>query len=191
MEVIHRFKIKKTTLLLILFSVAFCELRAAPVRRASRQHQTHKAGKSHVEEWVSSVIHKVRPLSSDTSAKYLASRRPCRLRILYTATLAELNLGQVFLAPQSPITWAYCDGSCEPPFSIDDRNRDYATNDNVLLRQMADLSNIAISNRKKKKFKTPCCVPVGYTGLWLATMRNGKLKWDLWRYAIPSRCGCR
>lgn len=73
---------------------------------------------------------------------------------------------------------------------MDDRNRNYVTND-VLLRQMVDLTDITMPNEKKKKFKTPCCVPVEYTGLWVATVRKGKVKWELWRDAIPSRCGCR
>ena len=150
------------------------------------------AEKSDVEDSANStpVTDKAEPLSGETAGKYLPSQKPCGLRTFVIATLAQLKLDGEFVAPKSPITWAYCEGSCGPPYSMDDRNRNYVTDD-VLFRQMADLNNITTSDEEKKKFKTPCCVPVEYTGMWLATKGKGKVKWKLWKDAIPSRCGCR
>ena len=98
-----------------------------------------------------------------------------------------LNLSGDYTAPNSPIRWAYCDGSCDPPYSVDVRDQDYVTND-VLLRQKVDLTNIPISSDKKNKFKTPCCVPVAYTGLLVVNQNNQLVYLDK---AIPSKCGCR
>ena len=129
----------------------------------------------------------MRPSSSQTVEEYQPAQTPCKLHDWFSATFPMLNLSREYLAPNAPITWPYCDGSCDLLYSLDVRDQDYVTND-VLLRQKVDLTSIPISSDKKKKFKTPCCVPVAYTGLWVV---NSKNEWMFLDKAIPTRCGCR
>ena len=135
------------------------------------------------------IIDKERPFVNHTAVRHLPAPTPCR-RQTFLATLASLNLSHFYTAPRTPIMFAYCDGSCDQPYSLDARVRNYVTHD-VLLRQMADLKTTSISDDKKKKFKSPFCVPVEYTGMWMTRRTTNGGKREFWSKAIPSRCGCR
>ncbi|KAJ7333738.1 hypothetical protein OS493_015826 [Desmophyllum pertusum] len=102
-----------------------------------------------------------------------------------------LNMGDVIILPRLPIRFPYCYGSCDAPHSVDARARKYLTY-NVLFRQMANLDGISLPREKKRRFKTPCCVPIEYTGLEVTILtENGTTKKDIWSDLIPAKCGCR
>ena len=101
-----------------------------------------------------------------------------------------MRMDRLIISPRIPIRFGYCAGSCDSPYSLDANDNTYVTYD-VLIRQLANLDDVPLSDDQKKKFKTPCCVPVEYTGLWVTLATAEGVKKKLWSKAIPSRCGCR
>ena len=63
----------------------------------------------------------------ETVEEYQPAQTQGKLHAWFTATWPMSNLSGDHTAPNSPITWAYCDGSCDPPYTVDVRDKDYAT----------------------------------------------------------------
>ena len=73
-------------------------------------------------------------------------------------------MGYMIISPRNPIRFAYCRGSCEIPFSLDAGDDSYVTAD-MLIRHLAILNGLSLSDDEKNMFKTSYCVPGEYTSL--------------------------
>ena len=99
-------------------------------------------------------------------------------------------MDRLIISPRIPIRFGYCAGSCDSPYSLDAKDNTYVTYD-VLIRQLANLDDVPLSADQKKKFKSPCCVPVEYASLRVTLANAEGVRKELWINAIPLRCGCR
>ena len=126
---------------------------------------------------------------NQTSLEYAAAQSPCGLHS-FRANFSVMNLGDLIISPRMPRVFRYCAGSCDSPYSLDAREQNYVTHD-VLIRQIANLTHVRLSDEQKEKFKTPCCVPIEYMGDRVTIATTKGVKTVIWDTATPSRCGCR
>ena len=124
-----------------------------------------------------------------TRFQYAAAKSHCRLKTFF-ANVSILRMDHLIISPRIPIKFGYCDGSCDSPYSLDAKDNTYVTDD-VLIRELANLDDVPLSDEQKKKFKTPCCVPIEYTSLSVTLATENGARKRLWTKAIPINCGCR
>ena len=129
------------------------------------------------------------PQNTTRSFQYATAESYCRLKTFF-ANVSSLRMHHLIISPGFPIRFGYCDGPCDSPYNPDAKDNTYVTDD-VLIRHLANLDDVPLSDDQKKKFKTPCCVPIEYTSLWvtLATAKGARKM--LLINAIPLSCGCR
>ena len=120
---------------------------------------------------------------------YAAADSYCRVHA-FLANFSSIGLGNFIISPKIPVRFPYCSGSCDSPYSLGARDNSYVTY-NVLIRQLANLDKVPLSEGQKKKFKTVCCVPVEYTSLQVVLVSHEGVRKKLWIDSIPTRCGCR
>ena len=113
----------------------------------------------------------------------------CQLHT-FVSNFSTVGMKYVFISPKTPVTFAYCGGSCDGPYSLDARDTTYITND-VLIRHLAILNDLALSDDEKKTFKRISCVPVEYSSLGVVMETDKGARKKLLIRAIPRKCGCR
>lgn len=120
---------------------------------------------------------------------YAAADSYCRIHFFF-ANFSVIGLGQFIISPKIPMRLGYCSGSCDSPYSLDTSDNTYVTYD-VLIRQLANLDKVPLSEEQKKQFKKVCCVPVEYTSLRVVLVSRKGVRKKLWIDSIPIKCGCR
>ena len=121
--------------------------------------------------------------------KNTADDSQCRLQT-FVSNFSMIGMGYMIISPRNPIRFAYCRGSCDMPFSLDAGDDSYVTAD-ILIRHLAILKGLSISDDEKDMFKTSYCVPVEYTSLRVVLGTEKGVRKTLWIRAIPRKCGCR
>ena len=120
--------------------------------------------------------------------KNTAEDSPCRLQT-FVSNFSMIGMGYMIISTRNPIRFAYCRGSCHFPFSLDAGDDSYVTAD-MLIRHLAILKGLSLSDDEKDMFKTSYCVPVEYTSLRVVLGTEKGVRKKLWIRAIPRKCGC-